>query len=135
LGDLDFGTDFCGSQTSLKVEGTYELLIRNFLPDGLLDYFDLIAIDQEKEQMIISLEEHNILPINYQGQPFHSKGFLPPVLIEDFPIRGNKVLLRIKRRRWEHQHSGEIITRDWQLVQKGTKMTADFAAFLKQAFS
>lgn len=105
-----------------------------FLPAGILEYFDITGVQQKGEQMTLLLEEKNELPDAYKGHPFHSKGFLPPVLIEDFPIRGNKVLLQIKRRRWEHQQSGEIISRDWQLVQKGTKMTAEFAAFLKQVF-
>lgn len=116
------------------MEGAYADLIKAFLPAGLLEYFDLTAIEQGKEQLTLCLEERNILPEPYLGQPFHSKGFFPPVLIEDFPIRGNKVLLKIKRRRWEHTQSGEIITRNWQVVQKGTRMTAEFAVFLKQAF-
>ncbi|RYZ19504.1 MAG: transposase [Chitinophagaceae bacterium] len=105
-----------------------------FLPAGILEYFDITGASQKGEQMTLCLEEKNELPEPYRDQPFHSKGFLPAVLIEDFPIRGNKVLLQIKRRRWEHQQSGQIISRDWQLVQKGTKMTAEFAAFLKQVF-
>ena len=104
------------------------------MPAGILNYFELTAFEQKGERLTLHLEEKNELPAPYRGQPFHSKGFLPPVLIEDFPIRGNKVLLRIKRRRWEHTQTGEIITRDWKLVEKGTKMTAEFAAFLKQAF-
>jgi hypothetical protein len=116
------------------LEGLYVDLLKAFLPSGVLEYFELTAFDKKGERITLHLEEKNDLPQPYQGQPFHSKGFLPPVLIEDFPIRGNKVLLQIKRRRWEHTQSGETITRDWKLVQKGTKMTAEFAAFLKQAF-
>lgn len=116
------------------MDSIYVDLLKAFLPAGLLEYFDLRGLDQKGEQLTLLLEEKNLLPDTYKDQPFHSKGFLPPVLIEDFPIRGNKVLLQIKRRRWEHQQSGEIITRDWKMVQKGTKMTAEFAAFLKQAF-
>jgi hypothetical protein len=106
--------------------------LKAFLPVGVLDYFEVTGLEQKGEQLTINLEEKNELPEAYRSQPFHSKGFMPSVIIEDFPIRGNKVLLGIKRRRWEHQQTGEIITRDWKMVQKGTKMTADFAAFLKQ---
>ncbi len=117
------------------MEGVYLDLLKAFLPVGVLDYFEVTGFEKHGEQLTLQLEEKNLLPDQYKGQPYHSKGFLPPVLIEDFPIRGNKVLLQIKRRRWDHQQSGEIITRDWTLVQKGTKMTADFAAFLKQILS
>ncbi len=107
-------------------------LLKTFLPEGILDYFEITGLEKKGEQLTIDLEEKNILPSGYDNQPFHSKGFTPAVCIEDFPIRGNKVLLRVKRRRWEHQQTGEIICRDWKMVHKGTKMTADFAAFLKQ---
>lgn len=110
-------------------------LLKAFLPVGVLDYFEVIGLEQKGELLTIDLEEKNDLPEAYRDQPFHSKGFTPAVAIEDFPIRGRKVLLRIKRRRWEHQQTGEIITRDWKIVQQGTKMTADFAAFLKQILS
>ena len=117
---------------SVFVDGVYLELLRAFLPAGVLDYFDVVAFDQKGERMTLSLEEKNELPEVYRGQPYHSKGFTPPVSIEDFPIRGQRVLLQVKRRRWEHTDSGEIVTRDWSMVQKGTKMTAEFAAFLKQ---
>jgi tRNA A58 N-methylase Trm61 len=42
------------------------------------------------------------------------------------------VYLHIKRRRWTNKTTGEIIKRDWLLVAKGTRMTQEFAAFLKE---
>lgn len=115
-----------------ELDSLYIDLLKAVLPVGVLDYFEVTGLAQSGEQLVINLEEKNILPDAYHNQPFHSKGFTPAVIIEDFPIRGRKVLLRIKRCRWEHQQTGEIITRDWKMVQQGTKMTADFAAFLKQ---
>lgn len=123
-----------GLTNLIVLEGLYVDLLKAFLPVGVLDYFELVGFEQKGERITLQLEEKNELPDFHSGQPFHSKGFLPSVLIEDFPIRGNKVWLQIKRRRWEHTQTKEIITRDGKLVQKGTKMTAEFAAFLKQAF-
>jgi hypothetical protein len=34
--------------------------------------------------------------------------------------------------RWQDNSTGSIVTRDWDLVAKGTRMTKDFATFLKQ---
>ncbi|WP_442319953.1 ISAon1 family transposase N-terminal region protein [Chitinophaga terrae (ex Kim and Jung 2007)] len=41
-------------------------------------------------------------------------------------------MLHAKRRRWEVLEDGQIITRDWEIVKKGTRMTPEFAAFLKE---
>lgn len=71
-------------------------------------------------------------PRNFKTKGAQSiKGFFPQTTVQDFPIRGKKVLLLVKRRRWENQTSGEVVSRDWDLVQSGTRMTAEFAAFLK----
>jgi hypothetical protein len=85
-------------------------------------------------QFNIYLEEKSLPPSGYEKAQLESKGFLPETVIQDFPIRGHKVALCIKRRRWEVKASGEIITRDWDLVRKGARMTTEFGTFLKGIF-
>jgi len=60
-----------------------------------------------------------------------SHGFHKEVTIQDFPIRGKQVYLHVKRRRWLNKTSKEVVQRDWNLVAQGTRMTIEFAAFLK----
>jgi hypothetical protein len=55
-------------------------------------------------------------------------------VVQDFPIRGQKAFLYFKRRRWRIISWGFIITRNWELVAKGTRITAEFSAFLKGIF-
>ena len=62
-----------------------------------------------------------------------SKGFVPEITVDDFPLRGKSVKLHIKRRRWTEIKSGNIIRRNWNLIAKGTHMTTDFAEFLKKS--
>ncbi len=57
--------------------------------------------------------------------------FLPEIEVQDFPVRGKTVYLRIKRRRWEDPETGQTYSRDWNLVASGTRITAEFGAFLK----
>jgi hypothetical protein len=116
------------------LEEQYRQLVAALLPEGILDYFDLTQVQKDQKGLYLHLEEKNSLPKELQEQTdqvYHSKGFLPQVTIQDFPIRGQKVLLLVKRRRWENQATGEIVSRNWDLVQRGTRLTADFAAFLK----
>ena len=117
------------------MSATYETLVRLILPEGILEYFELMDVRSlESGQLNIYLEEKNIVPAGYENKRLESKGFLPETSIQDFPIRGHKVALCIKRRRWEVVESGEIITRDWQLVRKGARMTTEFGTFLKGIF-
>jgi len=112
----------------------HETLVRLLLPEGLLEYFDLTNVAQTPASLNIYLEEKNLPPLGYEKSQLESKGFLAETAIQDFPIRGHKVALCIKRRRWEVKQSGEIITRDWNLVRKGARMTTEFGTFLKGIF-
>ncbi|HSI89578.1 MAG TPA: hypothetical protein VK927_00605 [Adhaeribacter sp.] len=112
----------------------YQTLIGLLLPAGILDYFELVQVHKTDKSLSLYLEEKNIVPKEYENQALESKGFLPQISIQDFPIRGQKVTLEVKRRRWLVKSSGQTITRDWELVHKGTRMTEEFAAFLKGIF-
>jgi hypothetical protein len=106
-------------------------LAQYLLPEGILDYFDIVSSKTESDKIHFYLEEKNILPAEYVQLTAKSKGFVPEITVEDFPLRGKTVLLHIKRRRWTLVASNKIIKRDWNLVAQGTRMTAEFAAFLK----
>jgi hypothetical protein len=112
----------------------HETLVRLILPEGILEYFELTNVSQTATGLNIYLEEKNLPPAGYEKSQLESKGFLPETAIQDFPIRGHKVTLCIKRRRWEVKASGIIITRDWDLVRKGARMTTEFGTFLKGIF-
>ena len=52
------------------------------------------------------------------------------ILIENDIVPEN--LQGIKRRRWLDKSTGKSYSRDWNLVASGTRITADFGAFLKE---
>lgn len=106
-------------------------LLKLLLPEILVEYFDIIGFHHdEKEGIIISFDEKNIPPQNPNA--LHSKGFTPTIVVEDFPLRGKSVKLHIRKRRWTDTITGEIVQRNWQIAAKGTRLTTDFAEFLKK---
>lgn len=113
-------------------------LLSHYLPDGLIDHFDLLymcsfsKLDTKEEGFILHLSEKNILPDGYSGELYESKGFSEATLVQDFPARGKLVFLSIRRRRWrEKSNKNNIIKRDLSFLTKGIKMTADLSSFLK----
>ncbi len=48
--------------------------------------------------------------------------FLPDFILENFEFTG----------RWLNLETNKVIYRNWTLVEKGTRMTEEFAAFLKE---
>lgn len=111
----------------------YLELIKLVLPQFLVEHFDLVKSNKEKEEVLhLYFEERNIPPKEHSSRILISKGFHKEVTIQDFPLRGNTVYLHVKRRRWIDKDSNQIIQRDWNLVAQGTRMTTEFAAFLKE---
>ena len=106
-------------------------LVKYLFSEGILEYFNISSHNTQDGQVHFYLEEKNILPDEFKTETAKSKGFSPEITIEDFPLRGRPVLLHIKRRRWTLIESGKIVKRDWQLVANGTRMTSEFASFLK----
>ena len=108
--------------------------IKLFLPEILVEYFELTNYVQkaEQEELHFYFKEKNILPENFNGSELTSKGFYPERTVQDFPIRGKQVYLHITRRRWLEEQTNKAVSRDWELVAKGTRITSEFATFLKE---
>ncbi|UFH36934.1 ISAon1 family transposase N-terminal region protein [Flavobacterium acetivorans] len=102
------------------------------LPELIVEYFDLINTKIEQEKTHLFFEEKNIPPKEHNNKQLVSKGFLNEVTIQDFPLRGKFIYLHIKRRRWTDKQSQEIIQHNWNIVAQGTRMTQEFATFLKE---
>ena len=107
-------------------------LAKLILPEGLSSYFDIIRVMDIPHQINIYLEEMNVVPSEYKNDKLESKGFYEEVEIQDYPIRAKKVYLYIRRRRWTNHTKGEIVSGDWTLVAQGTRITSEFASFLKE---
>lgn len=107
------------------------------MPEGLLAHFDITEVlllgDVVSKKMFfeIYLEEANKILGNYDSAQYESKGFTE-ITIQDFPIRGKAVYLKIKRRRWRHkERPSEIIRNDFSFVAEGSGFTKELSDFLK----
>ncbi len=115
------------SGIDLNLKEVYKLL----LPNELVEYFTIIKIETDSEEIHVYLEEKDIAPKGYLKEELLSKGFHKSIIIRDFPIREKASYLHIRRRRWKVKTTAKIISRDWQSVASGTHLTKEFAIFLK----
>jgi transposase len=91
-----------------------------------------VKFEEVNEVLPIYFEEKNTIRKEFSALVVQSKGFVPEITVDDFPLRGKSVKLHIKHRRWTEMKTGYIIQRDWNLTAKETRMTQDFAEFLKK---
>lgn len=114
------------------MEDSFRELLKILLPPIIFEYFELTKIDRQPEVLHLYLEEQNKQPVEFSSDRLYSKGFFDAITVQDFPIRGHQVFLHIKRRRWMNETSGKVVFRNWDLVAKGTRLTSEFASFLKE---
>jgi len=112
-------------------------IVSHFLPVGLLEHFsitnvsELCNIKEKKHFIEISLEENNKILKDVDSTLYESKGFTE-ITIQDFPIRGKAVFLKIKRRRWRLKDNHRVIIRnDFSFVAEGSGFTRELSDFLK----
>ncbi len=121
----------------------YEGLASFFLPEGVLEYFEVtdFAVQPTKDKNVlyttelhIYLDERDNRPADMEGSV--SNGFETESCLLDFPARDKKAVLHVRRRRWT-MPDGTTRTADlgkeFELRHKGTRYAKDFALFLKRA--
>lgn len=115
------------------MEKTNNAALAVFLPEGVLEWFDVVDSTKNDHEIHITLEEKNLppdLPEN-KDKKITSKGFFD-ITITDFPLRGRRTLLTFRRRRWQIEGQKELLKRDIKLTSPGTQLEKEFADFLKE---
>ncbi len=100
-----------------------KLVLEVFLPNKTLEWFDLVKVETNQDDVCLTLEEKNLPPIPPQhiGKSILSKGFYD-ITITDFPIRGKRALLTLRRRYWQIEGEKELLKRDLKLDFPGTQL-------------
>ncbi|RZK38718.1 MAG: transposase [Pedobacter sp.] len=106
-------------------------LLKLLLPAELIEHFDLIHIEPMEDGYHLFLDQRNIPPAEFSDHRLESKGFLDQAIIRDFPLRGKACFLHLRRRKWHDHDTGQSVCSSWSTVAEGTRLTAEFAAFLK----
>jgi hypothetical protein len=99
------------------------------LPKGLVEWFEIEHFEKTEAYFRIYLTEKNIPPPT--GGKKISNTILKSSTIDDFPVRGRKVELLIKRRYWKLEGEDQLLRRDLSLIFPGTRLEKEFGDFLK----
>jgi hypothetical protein len=123
-------------QNYIEMQDSYREIIKLLLPAIIVDYFELTSYKKGEEILHLYLKEINSIPKEYRQSKLSSKGFFDEITVQDFPIRGHQIYLHITRRRWLNEDTGQVIlvpiAIGGNLVADGTRVTQEFASFLKE---
>ena len=125
----------------------YEILAKCLLPSHMLEWFELTNVevkpkekksaqDQQSEEyspnvIHLYLDENDLTPDNRDD--LRPNGFTPAKTFHDFPIRGQEVLLHVRRRRWLDADNHNVMS-EFDFIQESTRCSKELADFLKEAF-
>jgi len=109
----------------------FNSLIQLLLPPEIFEYFEIKQIEVGLKEVHVHIDELDQKPEGFEKDKLCSKGFHSAAIIQDFPLRDKAMFLHVRRRRWQIESSGKVISRNWNTVAKGTRLTKDFATFLK----
>ena len=119
----------------------YEFFAGFFLPDGMIDWFEITAVKEEKNDgskeldilfptiLHIYLDERD----NREGENLGLKGngFSEYTTYQDYPIRNRKVMLHVRRRRYKDADGHNIILNNYPMKADGTEISVEFGLFFK----
>ena len=110
----------------------HQKVLELIFPSGLLEWFDISDASLEGESVHITLEEKDLPPVTEEhrnkriiARKFHD------ITITDFPIRGKRTRLTLRRRYWKIEGEERYLKRDIPIVFPGTQLEKEFGSFLK----
>ena len=104
------------------------------IPKEILESFLIEQINEGEELIEISLVEKELIPLVLQGKQAVLNGYMNPMELQSYPIQGKSCYLKLKRRRWKEQGTGDSTNchNAYDFAAPGTKATKTFGAFLKE---
>lgn len=110
-------------------------LVWAILPEGLEAYFEIEAFEKNDQRFRITLVEKNILPAEMPAE-YHGKKVINTILndiqMDDFPIRGRKCEIVLRRRWWKFSGVDRMLVRSLDVFHPGMRYEKEFALFLKE---
>lgn len=117
----------------------YKGLASYFLPDGVLEYFDVVDFAEEpapgdklyRKILHFYLDERDNRPSSTSSAK--PNGFTEERCILDFPIRDRRTILHVRRRRWTTPEGHNHIVPLESIAREKTQYSKELALFLKVA--
>ena len=111
-------------------------IIKWVLPPEMLEFYEIEDVKELGETLEVVLKEKKTPPetASAKGVKVVQKGY-SKITLEDFPLRGRKMLLTVYRRKWQIESpdgTRKIVMRDLKTKQDGTTLVKEFADFLKE---
>ncbi len=113
----------------------YKQILDCFLPEELVENFDVTDIVKTETTLNIYMSEKNIQPPHDSTIVMSPNGFTEYSVFTDFPVRRRLVTIHARKRRWIAEDiktkQKTTFSKEYSFVAEGTRISKNFATFLK----
>ena len=102
------------------------------IPGKWRDKFEMKKLKERgKEMNMILTEKKECVPDSIKGMDYVLNGYMEPMEIIDYPLRGKLMYITFLRRRWKQRGENESYFNTYTFHRPGMKTTDEFGDFLK----
>ena len=111
-------------------------LLRLLLSEEIANNFTVKSVKEFPEHIEIRLDElAELVPSSLFNSPsVVLDGFCNPKELQNFPMKGKAVYLKLYRRRWKVKGSTKHYSNTYDFNDEGVKATCMFSSFLKDTY-
>ena len=103
------------------------------IPKEWRDCFELTKLtEKNKEMSMVLTEKVDCVPTVLRKIDYALNGYMDPIEIIDFPLRGKLMYITFLRRRWKKKGENESYFNTYTFHRPGMKTTNEFGDFLKE---
>ncbi len=103
------------------------------IPKEWRNCFELTKLEEKDEEMnIVLTEKIECTPDLLRENDYVLNGYMEPIEIIDFPLRGKLMYITFLRRRWKKRGGNESYFNTYTFHRPGMKTTNEFGDFLKE---
>lgn len=111
------------------------------LPEGILEWFEVTRIEEEaNDKAKDDLEKHlypkvlhvyldEILTEEASEKGLRPNGYTEVTTVNDYPVRNRKLMLHVRRRRYQDRTGKNVLLNRYKVSEDGTRMTAEYGIF------
>ena len=111
------------------------------LPEGILEWFEVTRIEEKaNDKAKDDLEKHlypkvlhvyldEILTEEASEKGLRPNGYTEVTTVNDYPVRNRKLMLHVRRRRYQDRTGKNVLLNRYKASEDGTRMTAEYGIF------
>lgn len=102
------------------------------IPQKWRSKFEMKELKEKgKEMNMILVEKKECVPDSLKEMDYVLNGYMEPIEIIDYPLRGKLMYITFLRRRWKQRGGNESYFNTYTFHRSGMKTTDEFGDFLK----